>query len=279
ALPLHNAIPIVMGANMGTTVTNTIVSLGHIGRREDFRRAFSASVVHDVFNFFAVLIFFPLQYYTNYLEKASVFLTGLFGEAGGLAFASPLKLITAPVSHAVADFLGHNPWIILIVALAALFISLRYIVIYMKALIMTRAEVIFERTIFKTPYHGLIFGMLLTSLVQSSSVTTSLIVPLAGAGMIGLDRVFPYTMGANVGTTVTAMLASMATGNTAAVGVAFSHLMFNISGILVFWWIQFVPIRIAEKIASVAAGNRGLAVFYIVLFFFIIPLILIWILE
>ncbi|MEA1997345.1 MAG: Na/Pi symporter, partial [Gemmatimonadota bacterium] len=96
ALPLHNAIPIVMGANMGTTVTNTIVSMGHIGRREDFRRAFSASVVHDVFNFFAVLIFFPLQYYTNYLEKASVFLTGLFGEAGGLAFASPLKLITAP---------------------------------------------------------------------------------------------------------------------------------------------------------------------------------------
>ncbi|HUU26604.1 MAG TPA: Na/Pi symporter [archaeon] len=279
ALTLHNAVPIVMGANIGTTVTNIIVSLGYIGRRDDFCRAFSASLVHDNFNVLSVLIFFPLQYYTRYLEKISLFLSGIFKSAGGLEFASPLKLITAPVAEAIADTIGHHPWIILPVALILLFLSLHYMVRYMKALIMSKAEVVFERTIFKTHVHGFLFGMLLTALVQSSSVTTSLMVPLVGAGLIDLERVFPYTMGANVGTTITAMLAAMAIVNPTAVAVAFSHLMFNVSGIAIFWWIQFVPIKIARIIASYGAKNRILALVYIGMMFYIIPLVVIYLMR
>ena len=75
------------------------------------------------------------------------------------------------------------------------------------------------------------FGTLLTISVQSSSITTSTIVPLAGAGVLSLRQIFPFTLGANIGTTVTAMMAAL-TLNSYALVAAFSHLLFNISGIL-----------------------------------------------
>ena len=50
------AVPYIMGANIGTSITNTIVALGHIVRVDEFKRAFSASVVHDFFNILAVYI-------------------------------------------------------------------------------------------------------------------------------------------------------------------------------------------------------------------------------
>jgi len=286
ALSLHNAIPIVMGANIGTTITNTVVSLGHISRKEEFRRAFSASIVHDTFNLLSIAILFPLQYFTKFLEHISVFFEKILINLGSMTFASPLKLITRPIADRVtglAQGIFENPkaaaGVILFIALALLFISLRYMVHYMKALIIERAEVIFEQTIFKTPYHGFLFGLLLTGLMQSSSATTSLIVPIAGAGMIGLERVFPYTMGANVGTTVTALMAALATGNASALAVAMSHLMFNICGIALFWWIPSVPIRIAKKVAGLTMRNRGYAVFYILLIFFAIPLTVIFLMR
>jgi solute carrier family 34 (sodium-dependent phosphate cotransporter) len=278
-LSLNQAIPMVMGANIGTTVTNTIVSLGHIGSRDDFRRAFGAALVHDVFNLLSVMIIFPLWYYTHYLDRAAEFLTSVFSGAGGASFSSPLKLITSAPTKAISSLLADNAWVILVISLIFLFVSLRYMVVYMKALIMIRAEVIFEKTIFRTSYHALLFGIILTSLVQSSSVTTSLIVPLAGAGMITLESIFPYTLGANIGTTVTAMLAALATGNITAISVAFSHLLFNISGIVIFWWIRFVPINIAKRLAVFSSENRVLAVVYIGVLFFIIPLILLYFLE
>ncbi|MBW7997836.1 MAG: hypothetical protein FVQ81_14955 [Candidatus Glassbacteria bacterium] len=278
-IQMHNAIPIVMGANMGTTITNIIVSLGHIGRRDEFRRAFGASVVHDVFNVLVVLILFPLQYFTGFLGHVAVFFEEILIDMGGATFSSPLKAITSPVVSLIAELLGKRPWAILALSAVLLFIGLRYMVKYMKALIMDKAEVIFEQTIFKTPYHGLTFGILLTALVQSSSVTTSLIVPLAGAGMVSIARVFPYTMGANIGTTVTALMASLATGNPSALAVAMSHLMFNVFGILIFWWIPFVPIRLSEKIATFAARNRSYALLSIVIFFFALPLLIIYLMR
>jgi len=55
-MPIDTAIPVVMGANIGTSVTNTLVSLGHISHGQEFRRAFAASTVHDFFNLLAVAV-------------------------------------------------------------------------------------------------------------------------------------------------------------------------------------------------------------------------------
>lgn len=279
AIPLHNAVPIIMGANMGTTVTNTIVSLGHIGRRTEFRRAFAASLVHDAFNILSVVVLFPLQYCTGFLEHGAEFLTELVSGSSGAKFSSPLALMTGPVADWAGSLLGYSAVPLLVLSLVLLFLALRYMVRYMKLLIMQRAEVVFERVIFRTPYHGLLFGFALTGLVQSSSVTTSLIVPLAGAGLLRLERVFPYTLGANMGTTVTAMLAATATGEPAAVSVAFAHLLFNLSGIAAFWWIPSLPVGIARRAARLAALNRKYALVYVLVLFFVVPLSLIYLLE
>ena len=61
ALPFEAAIPMVMGANIGTTITCAIVSLGHFANSDEYRRAFAAASLHDFFNICSVLVLFPLQ--------------------------------------------------------------------------------------------------------------------------------------------------------------------------------------------------------------------------
>ena len=76
-LPINIAIPIIMGSNIGTSLSSTIVSLGHVKNKSDFNRAFAAATVHDSFNFLAVLIFFPLEYATGFLEKITHWLASM----------------------------------------------------------------------------------------------------------------------------------------------------------------------------------------------------------
>jgi sodium-dependent phosphate cotransporter len=118
--------------------------------------------------------------------------------------------------------------------------------------------------------------LVFTVLVQSSSITTSLAVPLAGAGILTLRQIFPYTLGANVGTTITAMLAALVTGEEAAVTVAFAHVLFNIFGIFIIWPIRGVPIYLAETLAQWSLKSRLLPFAYVGVVFFGIPLTLIY---
>ena len=117
----------------------------------------------------------------------------------------------------------------------------------------------------------------MTVAVQSSSITTSLAVPLAGAGILTLEQIFPLTLGANVGTTITAMLAALVTGELTAVTVAFAHLLFNIVGITVIWPIRRIPLRMARALARAALRSKLVPLTYVLLVFFGIPLLLIWI--
>ena len=60
-LPVHTAIPMFMGANIGTSVTNTLVAMTQIGNRDEFERAFAAATVHDMFNWSTVIIMFTIE--------------------------------------------------------------------------------------------------------------------------------------------------------------------------------------------------------------------------
>lgn len=271
-LTVPNAIPIIMGANIGTSVTNTLVSLAHVNRNEEFRRSFAASTVHDFFNFMAVIIIFPLQYFFNILGIFSNSMGSAFQNVGGLKFFNPIKASTKPVVNYIIALVGDHPWITLIIAMVLLFISLKMIVDALRILVVRKAERWFDKVLFKTALRAFTVGLLLTILAQSSSITTSLIVPMAGAGVLTLVQIFPYTLGANIGTTFTAILASLATGNISAVIVAFAHLLFNILGIVLVYPIKRIPIFLATKIADVAVGNKLIPFAYIVITFFIIPL-------
>jgi len=273
-MPIETAIPIVMGANIGTSVTNTLVSLGHISRGREFKRAFAASTVHDFFNIIAVIALFPFQVATNFLGVLSSRLATLFQEVGGLTFASPLKMLTSPAVKAAASLLEGHPWLMLICALIIMFSSLRYLVVALKSIIIGRVETFFDSTLFANAGRAMFFGLLITVLVQSSSITTSLAVPLAGAGVLTLIQIFPYTLGANIGTTITAILAALAVGEVSAVTVAFAHLLFNICGIVLVWplpAIRNIPLRMAGGFAAIAADHRWVAIGYIVICFYVVP--------
>ena len=97
ALNLTSAVPIIMGANIGTTITNTLVSFGHITNRIEFKRAFSSSVVHDFFNILAVTILFPLEIYYNIITRFAVKMEAIFSGAGGYKAFNPLKAIINPL--------------------------------------------------------------------------------------------------------------------------------------------------------------------------------------
>jgi len=136
---------------------------------------------------------------------------------------------------------------------------------------------VIQNYLFRNDVMGLVLGFVMTAVVQSSSITTSVIIPLAGAGLITVRQIFPYTLGANLGTTMTAILAAMATQNHIAVTVAFSHLCFNILGMLVFYPLKRIPISLAELVGEKASkSTRNLVLFiaiYILLHF--IPIVFI----
>lgn len=279
ALTVPNAIPIVMGANIGTSVTNTIVSMGHMGRKQEFERAFAASTVHDFFNFLAVLILFPIQYMTNFLgilaEKLAVFFHG----AGGLSFTSPLKLVITPVTKSIVGLAQNEPLVVLIIGLICLFTALKYMVSLLRSVIIQRLEGLFDDYVFKTTIRAFLFGLVITATAQSSSITTSVVVPLAGAGVLTLIQIYPYTLGANVGTTVTAMLASLVSGTVEPIIVAFSHLLFNVFGIVVITSNKLtrgIPIYLARTMSRWAIKNRLIPFIYLAVVFFLIPLLLIF---
>jgi sodium-dependent phosphate cotransporter len=274
AMPIATAIPVVMGANIGTSVTNTLVSLGHISRGQEFHRAFAASTVHDFFNILAVAILFPLQLSTNFLGHLASALAHAFEGVGGLAFASPLKIVTGPAVSAIVGLHEGHPWMLLVLALVIMFGSLRYLVKTLKGLVLGRVESFFDQTLFGSAGRAMLFGLVVTVMVQSSSITTSLAVPLAGAGILTLAQIFPYTLGANVGTTITAMLAALAVGELSAVTVAFAHLGFNLTGIVSIWpvpSIRRIPLRMADAFSSLAVRWRWIAIAYILVCFYAIP--------
>ncbi len=280
AFSLQSAIPILMGANIGTTITNTLVSMGHVTHRVEFRRAFSASIVHDFFNICAVIALFPLEIHFHLIEKTAEAMGNSFTHAGGMKLFNPLKAIINPaidLLHGMFEFLPYESVFLMILALVFIFSALTFLIKTIRSLVLNKLEHIINNYLFKNDFFGFVLGILMTAIVQSSSVTTSLIVPLAGAGVISIRQIFPYTLGANIGTTFTALLAAMTTQNPVAVTAAFAHLVFNIFGIALFYPIRFIPIRAAEFVGEKASlSTRNLVLFlviYILLHF--IPVVLI----
>ena len=286
-LDVTSAIPLIMGANIGTTVTNIIVSMGHITRPDEFRRAIAGASVHDFFNWMAVIILMPLELLFGVLSRPAAALTSGMTGVGGLNVLSPLKAVTKPVAHWIQDLLFSNGIAVLLVGLALLFVALRYLVVILKALVLGRSEGFMHRFVFGKPALAMLAGLVLTVFVQSSSVTTSLVIPLVGAGILTVRQIFPYTLGANVGTTITALLAALAlaagagpdelTAVQSGLTIAFVHVMFNIFGIIIIYPIPFlreIPIRLAEFVGELAFRNRVYAIIYLVGLFYGLPLLL-----
>ncbi len=307
-LSLIEPIGVIMGANIGTSVTNTFVSMGHASNREEFKRAFAGATVHDFFNVLSVAVLLPLEMAFGIIEKVSAWMTTLLVGTGGATFDSPLKMIIKPVVklfisvdkakikaasvgqevdgsllkggifHDTGLSDGAVGGIILAGSAVLTILALIGIVKLMKGLMEARAATWIKKALEKNAYVSMGVGAGATVVVQSSSITTSTLVPMVGIGLVSLEAIFPLTLGANIGTTITALLASMAsTGETATLGlqIALCHLLFNILGILIWFPIPFmreVPLNMARKLSGIVAQHRWAAAVYIVVLFFLVPL-------
>ncbi|PWQ96033.1 Na/Pi symporter [Leucothrix arctica] len=282
-LPVEVAVPMVMGANIGTSITNTIVSLGHVRAKEEFKRAFSAATVHDFFNLMSVVIFLPLEMAFGILQKLGSMLAAPFYDAGNVSMGGMnfVKAATAPIvgnaKNVAGNFGDHIGGIMLIIlGIAVIFVAITLIGKLLKKLMVGKAKEIMHTAIGRGPISGIASGTLVTVLVQSSSTTTSLMVPLAGSGAFNLRQIYPFTLGANIGTCVTALLAATAvTGNAeAALQIAFIHLTYNVLGVLVIYGLPFtryLPVYAAERLGETASENKMVALAYILGVFFVVP--------
>jgi len=289
AIGVRSAIFMVMGANIGTTVTAKLVSLGHITRKAEFRRAFAASSVHDTFNLTTVALVYPLEYYFRIIETTATWMGSIFVEVTGITKPENyLKKITKPAVEGLSDLFNNIPWLVLLVSVIITFFMLWGIVKLLQSLVLKKLESFFDTYVFRNLAMSFVVGLLLTVMVQSSSITTSLIVPLAGAGVLRLQQIFPFTIGANIGTTITGLLAALAVAGQpdiaptlvlAGATVAFAHFLFNAAGAIIFLpfeKMREIPVNAAEWLAEVCLKNRIIPIVFIILVFYLIPLAFTW---
>ena len=343
-----------MGANIGTSVTNTIVSLAQAAERNEFRRAFAGAVVHDIFNWLSVIVFLPMEVITGYLRRLTGEIIGVLDlkQAKGTN-KKLLKTVTQPFTKMIIQLdkniikkiaLGDKSAdskslikncepkvtieevnktfsnstyftyelvnetketpakckflfagttlsdtevgiIILVVSIILLCICLVSIVKILHSMLRGQMAKIIKKTVnadfpgpFKyfTGYFAILVGAGLTMLVQSSSIFTSALTPLIGVGVVSLERAFPLTLGANIGTTATGILAALASTSNLdkALQIAFCHLFFNISGIILWYPVPYVrklPINTAKFLGNKTAEYRWFALAYLIFGFFLLP--------
>ncbi|XP_072244840.1 sodium-dependent phosphate transport protein 2B-like [Leuresthes tenuis] len=364
-LEVKSAVPIIMGANIGTSVTNTIVAMMQAGDRNEFRRAFAGATVHDFFNWLSVLILLPLEVATGVLYKLTLLLIESFNIQGGEDAPDLLNVITDPLTNSIIQLdksvitgiatgdpaarnkslikkwcktetnttfwnatvescpagavcwvEGNQTWtemnftstdyqekckhifvnvnlpdlaiglILLALSLLVLCTCLILIVKLLNSMLKGQVAVVIKKVLntdfpfpftWVTGYIAILVGAGMTFIVQSSSVFTSAITPLVGIGVISLERAYPLTLGSNIGTTTTSILAAMASpGETLAnsLQIALCHFFFNIMGILLWYPIPFtrLPIRLARALGNQTAKYRWFAALYLILCFLVLPL-------
>jgi solute carrier family 34 (sodium-dependent phosphate cotransporter) len=281
SITLQSAIPIIMGANIGTTITSTIVALGFMGKRKEFRRAVAAGTYHDFFNILTAVLLFPLEYYYGFLSGISQSISSFF-------FTPSEAPVENVVSHFSFGFGIIITWMIEVIPIAILII-ISFVLLFSSILLFrkfianwmaVRSPERFSKFFFKNPLKSFGWGMLITAGIRSSTITTSLVVPLVAKKVVTLKNAAPFIMGANIGTTITAFIAAMLNSNTGgAISIAIAHFLFNFIGVLLFFPVpalRQIPMELASGLGRLTLRYRLAGLLYLLLSFFFIPFSLIY---
>ncbi|HAS38991.1 MAG TPA: phosphate transporter [Microscillaceae bacterium] len=280
-LTLDSAVFIIMGANIGTTVTSTLVSVSHVSQRKEFRKAIAAGTLHDFFNIFTALILFPLEYYFRVLSSLARYFSQLiYGDSVTTihSIPNPLGKLFFPLTDFLHHTLGGNSTVTLILAAIILFITIRSIALLLKPKWDEGLKRGIEKNFFGRPFRALLSGTIITGVMQSSSVVSSLVVPMVASNKLSVRRVFPFIMGTNLGTTFTALFAALSKSE-AALSIALTHILFNLIGVLIFYpipAIRNIPVWFARRLGKATLRNRLYGFIYLLFTFFVIPFFLIY---
>jgi solute carrier family 34 (sodium-dependent phosphate cotransporter) len=279
SLSLSQAVPLVMGANIGTTITSTLVAFSFIMKKNEFRKALAAGVLHDIFNILTVLILFPLEVYFGFLSQMATHLTETFFDLGDQYDGNYNYniLFTRPLTIWFIELIS-NPIVVLSLAVILVFASIKFLSTSVFKTFMSPNVNKANKHIFHNPYRTFLYGAFFTAAIQSSTVTTSLIVPAVANRKVSLVKAFPFIIGANIGTTITAAIAAIYKTD-AAISLAIVHFLFNFLGAIIFLpfpGIRNIPVKLATYLGKESTKSRIVGFAYILLTFFIIPFLLIY---
>jgi len=167
--------------------------------------------------------------------------------------------------------------LLIVIAIGLIFLCLKNVVSNMKSLMMNQIEMGLDRALARGGgLFAILIGILITFSVQSSSITTSILVPIVGSGILSIQNAFPITLGANIGTTITAVLASFVVDNTAGLTIALHHVFFNTIGVMIVYPVKFIrnlPVNLAVTFSNVVAKRRYIAILYVLVTFLLLPLL------
>lgn len=276
-LTIQESVPIILGANIGTTLTSTIVALGFISDKLAFRKAISAGVIHDFYNIALVIILFPLELYYGVLSNTSIYLQELLLGDGQIESSFKFdKMFDFGITRVVVEAI-NNRLIMMILALVILFASIKLLTSVIQKSIIGGSKNKLQRFIFEKPWKSFGWGVAVTSAIQSSSVATSLVVPLVATQKLKVRSAFPFIIGANLGTTITALIAASFSSRI-ALSIALTHLIVNLFGAVLFMSfgrLRDYLVRFTKGFSVVITRRRALGLVYILLTFFLIPFLLI----
>lgn len=283
SITIESAIPIIMGANVGTTITSTIVSLGFINKKKEFRRAASAGTYDGFFNILIIVILFPLEYYYGFLSGISQWIATYFFDPGsGAPVASSFPQKWSMFGPVVGWLVEVIPSGFLLAALSfiLLFSSILVFRKLISGLLLASSPERFSRFFFKNAWKSFFWGTITTAAIRSSTITTSVVVPIVAQRIVSLRKAAPFILGANIGTTITAFIAAFFNVNTAgAISIAISHFLFNFIGVLIFYPVPIlrrIPFELANRLGRLTLKYRLTVFVYILMIFFFIPFSLIY---
>lgn len=280
AITPESAVPMVMGANVGTTITSTLISLGFIDRKNEFIRAVSAGSYHDFFNILTVSILFPIEFYSGFLSDLSHQIATLFfSEASSSTIqAFPgLGMKSSFLVKLLMEYINHG-FVLIVLSFALLFGSILFFRKVLTDLLGFDSENNVKKFFFKNRFKSFGWGLITTATIRSSTITTSLVVPLVAKGIVNLRNAAPFILGANIGTTVTAFIAAIFNSN-GAIDIAITHLLINCFGVVIFLFIPYLrelPLWLSLRLGKLTRKYRLAGFLYILLIFFVIPFLLIY---
>lgn len=282
SITLQNATPIIMGANVGTTITSTIVSLGFINKRKEFRRAVAAGTYHDFFNILTVIVLFPLEYYYGFLSSLAAWISNLFITPSVVPVESRVTQFWFGFSPVINFLIEKIPsaFFLTTVALILLFASILAFRKLISNLLKAQSPEVFSRFFFKSQLKSFSWGLLTTAAIRSSTITTSVVVPIVAKKVVKLSQAAPFIMGANIGTTITAFIAALLNSNTSStLSIAIVHFLFNFIGVLMFFPVPVLrklPVGLANSMGKLTLKYRLAGFVYLLTTFFFLPFSLIF---
>ncbi len=289
-------VPMILGANIGTTVTNTIVIFGV--RRgmttKEFGDTIPGVIVDDVYEALTISLFFVIELASGIISNTALMIGGV------LSTALNLEEVLAAFDKTIIDIIIKEPMVkplrnVIVSVLGqrsggvVLFIFWFLVIIFSMGLITKGLENLIQtdwedrvKSAFSSPIRGFFTGFSITWLVGSSSIGTSLIVPFLATKVVNLQKAYPYLCGCNLGTTVDlSQIYGYFAGGIVGIMLGSAHVMLNIVALLL-WLVsplRFVPVLIAEKIGERIQNNENAAislVIWVVAIFFLLPITIIY---